>query len=417
MVLVLSSLVAGLLFGLGLVISQMVNPAKVLAFLDIFGSWDPSLALVMGAAVAVSALGYAVAKHRGRPVLAPRLEIPTRRDLDPRLLAGAAIFGVGWGLAGLCPGPALTLLPLALPKAFLFVAAMLAGMVLFRFVPEGWPQSTFRRETRPVEMMPDATTSLLAAGSGSIVGLVLGLVGGGGSILAVPLLVYVVGVSSPHVAIGTSALAVSVSALGNVGPHWRAGHVKWRCAAVFAGAGVLGAAAGSIAAKALDGEKLLALFGIVMIIVGGLMLREREATGDPDVRLTSETARELLPLLLGIGFGVGLFSGFFGIGGGFLIVPGLILATGMPLIFAIGTSLVAVAAFGAATAASYAISGLIDWPLAALFVVGGIAGGVAGVSLGKALATRKQALSRVFAILVIAVGLYIVSRGVIALTA
>ena len=147
------------------------------------------------------------------------------------------------------------------------------------------------------------------------------------------------------------------------------------------------------------------------------MLREREATGDPDVRLTSETARELLPLLLGIGFGVGLFSGFFGIGGGFLIVPGLILATGMPLIFAIGTSLVAVAAFGAATAASYAISGLIDWPLAALFVVGGIAGGVAGVLLGKALATRKQALGRVFAILVIAVGLYIVSRGVIALTA
>ena len=94
--------------------------------------------------------------------------------------------------------------------------------------------------------MPDATTSLLAAGSGSIVGLVLGLVGGGGSILAVPLLVYVVGVSSPHVAIGTSALAVSVSALGNVGAHWRAGNVKWRCAAVFAGAGVLGAAAGSI---------------------------------------------------------------------------------------------------------------------------------------------------------------------------
>ena len=265
--------------------------------------------------------------------------------------------------------------------------------------------------------MLDATTTLLAAGSGSIVGLVLGLVGGGGSILAVPLLVYVVGVSSPHVAIGTSALAVSMSALGNLAPHWRAGHVKWRCAAVFAGAGVLGAAGGSTAAKALDGEKLLALFGIVMVVVGVLMLRGREAAGDPDVSLSRETARELLPLLLGIGFGVGLFSGFFGIGGGFLIVPGLILATGMPLIFAIGTSLVAVAAFGAATAASYAIPGLIDWPLAALFVVGGIAGGVAGVSLGKVLAARKQALGLVFAILVIAVGLYIASRGVIALTA
>ena len=151
MALTLSSLVAGLLFGLGLVVSQMVNPAKVLAFLDIFGSWDPSLALVMGAAVAVLALGYAVAKHQGRPVLAPRLEIPTRRNLDPRLIIGAAIFGVGWGLAGLCPGPALTLLPLALPKAFLFVAAMLAGMMLFRFLPEAWPKSTSRRETQPVE--------------------------------------------------------------------------------------------------------------------------------------------------------------------------------------------------------------------------------------------------------------------------
>ena len=151
MALILSSFVAGLLFGLGLLLSQMVNPAKVLAFLDIFGSWDPSLVLVMGAAVAVSALGYQVATRRGRPVLAPRLEIPTRRDLQPRLLTGAAIFGLGWGLAGICPGPALTLLPLALPKAFLFVAVMLAGMMLFRFVPEVWLQSTFSRKTKPDE--------------------------------------------------------------------------------------------------------------------------------------------------------------------------------------------------------------------------------------------------------------------------
>jgi hypothetical protein len=151
MAVICSSFVAGLLFGMGLLVSQMVNPAKVLAFLDIFGSWDPSLVLVMGAAVTVSALGYQVATRRGRPVLAPRLEIPTRRDLDPRLLSGAAIFGLGWGLVGLCPGPALTLLPLALPEAFIFVAAMLVGMVLFRFVPDDWPQSTFRRETRSVE--------------------------------------------------------------------------------------------------------------------------------------------------------------------------------------------------------------------------------------------------------------------------
>lgn len=265
--------------------------------------------------------------------------------------------------------------------------------------------------------MPDVITTLLATSSGGIVGLVLGLVGGGGSILAVPLLVYIVGVSSPHVAIGTSAVAVSASALGNLFPHWRAGNVKWRCAAVFAVAGVLGALAGSSAAKALDGQKLLALFGVVMVMVGAVMLRRRAGGSNPDVRLSSETARELLPYLVGIGFSVGVFSGFFGIGGGFLIVPGLMVATGMPLTYAIGTSLVGVAAFGAATAASYAISGLVDWSLAGLFVLGGVLGGVLGSLLGKALAARKQMLGTLFASLVIVVGLYIVARGLLALTA
>ncbi|QRM35163.1 sulfite exporter TauE/SafE family protein [Microvirga sp. VF16] len=266
-------------------------------------------------------------------------------------------------------------------------------------------------------MMPDLLTGALATGSGGVVGLVLGLVGGGGSILAVPLLVYAVGVASPHVAIGTGAVAVSASALGNLLTHWRLGNVKGRCAAVFAAAGVLGAIAGAAAAKALDGQKLLALFGLVMIVVGIVMLRRRGSGGDPAVRLTARTARRLLPPLLGIGFGVGLFSGFFGIGGGFLIVPGLMLATGMPLTFAIGTSLVAVTAFGAATAASYAISGLVDWRLAGLFVGGGLLGGFAGAVLGKVLASRRQVLGTVFAGLVIAVGVYVVSRGLIGLTA
>ena len=141
-----SSFAAGLLFGLGLIISQMTNPAKVLAFLDVFGKWDASLAFVMIGAIAVSAAGYAFAVRRGVPYLAPRLEIPTRRDLEPRLMTGAAVFGVGWGLVGLCPGPALTILPLGLWQGAVFVAALIGGMVLFRFVPEDWPQSTFRRE-------------------------------------------------------------------------------------------------------------------------------------------------------------------------------------------------------------------------------------------------------------------------------
>ncbi|MGO4572555.1 sulfite exporter TauE/SafE family protein [Microvirga sp. 2TAF3] len=255
-----------------------------------------------------------------------------------------------------------------------------------------------------------------ALGSGTLVGLVLGLVGGGGSILAVPLLVYAVGIASPHVAIGTSALAVSVSAFGNLMAHWRAGHVKWRCALVFASAGVLGALGGASLAKAIDGQRLLALFGVLMIVVGLAMLRRRRADGDPSLRLSKENAGALLPPLLGTGFAVGLLSGFFGIGGGFLVVPGLMLATGMPLTFAIGSSLVAVTAFGAATAASYSASGLIDWTIASLFIGGGLVGGFGGIALGQKLSKRKRALSMLFAALVIVVGVYVTMRGIIALT-
>ncbi|HWM80893.1 MAG TPA: sulfite exporter TauE/SafE family protein [Pseudolabrys sp.] len=246
--------------------------------------------------------------------------------------------------------------------------------------------------------------ALLSVASGSLVGLTLGLVGGGGSILAVPLLVYVVGVHNPHVAIGTSALAVAVSALVNLAGHARGGHVKWRCAAVFAIAGVAGATIGAQLGKMVDGGRLLALFGLLMIMVGGLMLRPRQQAGNADVRLTRSSAPRLLPPLIVAGFAVGLLSGFFGIGGGFLIVPGLMGASGMPIINAIASSLVAVASFGATTAASYAISDLIDWPLAALFIAGGALGGLAGVRLAGRLAARKHTLTVLFASLVIGVG-------------
>jgi uncharacterized membrane protein YedE/YeeE len=151
MPLILSAFAAGLMFGLGLVVSQMVNPAKVLAFLDIFGAWDPSLALVMAAAVGISGLGYALARRRGAPVLARKLDIPTCGDLEPRLLVGAALFGIGWGLVGLCPGPAITLLPFGPPKAFVFTAAMLAGMLAFQVVPTEWQPSNFRGGPQPAE--------------------------------------------------------------------------------------------------------------------------------------------------------------------------------------------------------------------------------------------------------------------------
>ena len=125
------ALVSGLVFGVGLIVSQMVVPAKVLGFLDIFGNWDPSLAFVMGGAILVTAPAFRLVRHMGRPLLAPRFELPTRRDLDARLLSGAAIFGIGWGLVGLCPGPALTALGFGSGPALIFVLAMAGGMILF----------------------------------------------------------------------------------------------------------------------------------------------------------------------------------------------------------------------------------------------------------------------------------------------
>jgi uncharacterized membrane protein YfcA len=253
--------------------------------------------------------------------------------------------------------------------------------------------------------------ALLSVASGSLVGFTLGLVGGGGSIMAVPLLVYVVGVPSPHVAIGTSAIAVAASAAANLFGHSRANTVKWPCVLVFAASGIVGAAGGAQLGKMVDGGRLLMLFGVLMVAVGIVMMRPRKSGGNPDVQLNAESMPRLLPLLIGIGFVVGALSGFFGIGGGFLIVPGLIGATAMPLINAIGSSLVAVSAFGLTTAASYAWSGLVDWPLAGLFVVGGALGGLLGIRLARHLSGYKHALSLTFSGIVIVVGLYVIARS------
>jgi uncharacterized protein len=252
---------------------------------------------------------------------------------------------------------------------------------------------------------------MLGFGSGGLVGFSLGLVGGGGSILAIPLLVYVVGVASPHVAIGVSAVAVAVNALASFIGHVRAGHVKWNCAITFALAGAGGAFLGSTLGKMADGETLLALFGVLMVVIGGLMLRRRGGEGNADVKLDWGSARRLLPRLVGFGGGAGMMAGFFGIGGGFLIVPGLIYATGMPMVYAVGSSLLAVTAFGASTAANYALSGLVDWTLAGVFIAGGLVGGVLGVMASRRLAAVKGALDVVFATVIISVGSYMLLRS------
>lgn len=256
-------------------------------------------------------------------------------------------------------------------------------------------------------MAASLAQDVLALASGSLVGFSLGLVGGGGSILAVPLLVYVVGVPSPHVAIGTSAIAVAANAAANLFVHARAGNVKWRCATVFSVTGVIGALGGSTLGKMLNGNDLLALFAVLMLIVSGLMLKGRGSPGEPTVVLS----RENFPKLVASGLATGAVSGFFGIGGGFLIVPALVLATGMPMLYAIGSSLVAVTAFGATTAANYAVSGLVDWRLAGLFLGGGVLGGFLGAPVARALSSRKGALSTLFAAVIAVVALYMLVRS------
>ena len=250
----------------------------------------------------------------------------------------------------------------------------------------------------------------LGAFSGALVGLTLGLFGGGGSILAVPLMVYLVGVPSAHVALGTSALAVAANAAANLLTHARLGNVRWRCALMFAAAGIVGALLGSMLGKLVDGGQLLFLFALVMVAVGVLMLRGRHAPENPTPACTLENA----PLTLSLGLATGGFSGFFGIGGGFLIVPGLVAATGMPILAAVGSSLVAVTAFGLTTALSYAASGLVDWPLALAFIAGGAVGGGGGAFAARQIAGRRGRLNIVFAILVFVVAAYMLWRNAMA---
>lgn len=150
---VIVALLAGTLLGGGLTVSQMINPAKVLAFLDFAaaprGGWDPSLALVLAGALVTAMAGYRWVLRRARPVLAPAFQLPTRQDIDGRLLAGAALFGIGWGLVGYCPGPAIAAVTLGSGKTVVFVAAMLAGMALYTLLFEKRSEQPRRPSASP----------------------------------------------------------------------------------------------------------------------------------------------------------------------------------------------------------------------------------------------------------------------------
>lgn len=255
-------------------------------------------------------------------------------------------------------------------------------------------------------MSPDIIFPALA--SGAIIGVFLGAFGGGGSVLAVPLLLYFVGVQDPHLAIGTSAAAVAAIALFNLFGHWRAGSVKWPCALMFAGSGFIGSLIGSSFAKIVDGEKLLLCFAVAMAAIGLSMFRKPKSDGSADVRLNAKMAVRLLPL----GLLVGMAAGFFGIGGGFLIVPGLMFAAGMALSNATASSLVSVFVFGSATSANYALSGWVDIRLTALLLLGGIAGGLFGIWISGYLKPKALLARRIFAAMIISVAGYVAWMGV-----
>jgi uncharacterized protein len=256
-------------------------------------------------------------------------------------------------------------------------------------------------------MPTELTADVLGLVSGGLVGFSLGLVGGGGSILSVPLMIYLVGVSNVHVAIGTTAFAVAVNAAATLLSHARMGTVNWSCAGAFALAGMFGAYGGSSLSKIVDGQKLLVLFALLMLVIAAVMFARRSAEGDANVKLTGQN----LPRLLATGLLTGALSGFFGIGGGFLIVPGLMLATGMLIINAVGSSLVAVTAFGATAAFNYARSDLVDWRLAAVFILGGVFGGLIGGRAAKVLGARRGALNMVFAGIIVVVAIYMLARS------
>ena len=246
--------------------------------------------------------------------------------------------------------------------------------------------------------------------SGIVVGFSLGLIGGGGSILAVPLLVYVIGVE-PHVALGTSALAVAANALASLIHHKKVSHVKIKEGFAFAIPGVIGALIGAQLGLLTPSKHLLFLFGLFMIVMSITMWRRK-----PTI-LLNETHHENRIIhvhknrILLTGFAVGAAAGYFGIGGGFLITPALMYAASLNIIEAIGTCLLPVSAFGLTTAIRYSLEGQIQWFVSILFILGGIGGGFVGTRLCTKIDREK--LVKIFSILLILVALFIIMKTIL----
>ena len=264
------------------------------------------------------------------------------------------------------------------------------------------------RRARGVEV--SVAMALVTLLGGTLAGLSLGLLGVGGSILIVPLLVYGLHLP-PHLAIGTSTVAATASALWSLGIHARAGTVRWRQGGTYALASVLGAASGARLGRATDSHLLLALLGALMVLLAALMVRGALRRSAAASRAPSDRSGARLAALAAAGFGVGSLAGLVGVGGGFLTVPALTFLAGLPLLSAVGTSLISVGAVAGTTAVSYASAHLVAWPIAGLLMAGGMLGGYAGVRLAGVLGARKRALTLLFSAVVAAAGLYMMAQA------
>ncbi|HTH74768.1 MAG TPA: sulfite exporter TauE/SafE family protein [Trinickia sp.] len=253
------------------------------------------------------------------------------------------------------------------------------------------------------------TQVALASVSGLSIGFALGLVGGGAGMLSVPLLLYFVKVGDPHVAIGTTAAAIALTALVNLVSYARAGHVRWRVGALFAAAGVSGAFAGSRWSLHIDGGALMLLLAVIVAAVAVLMISRAQPAHDGPIPIAT-AGRGFVTA--GAGVAVGGVAGFFGISGGFLSVPALRLIARVSMLEAVASSLVSVVVFAATTATNYAMAGKVSVPLALALVAGGVVGGRFGMRSAKAIADRSQALQKIFAAMLLLIAAYIAYRSV-----
>ncbi len=240
--------------------------------------------------------------------------------------------------------------------------------------------------------------------SGAMVGFFLGSFGAGGSILCTPLLIFLVGVEDIHTAVGTSAAAVAIIALLGLFGHWRRGQVNWPCAILFSSGGLVGAILGSTVGKTTNDNWLLLGFAAVMLVTGLSMFKK--SWGETNAG-KSALKRSVILKLFPTGFFVGTAAGFFGIGGGFLVVPALMLAARIGVGSAIASSLLSIALFGATTSTNYAISGLLDLYLILYLMAGGTIGGLIGLFTSKFLSKHDRLTIVLFAVTICIIAIFI----------